>query len=225
MKAFMTRVLALALIVCAFVIPATAQNIFTEGLKGNLPTVRFSFENPNVTPATYEISVDATGDAEYFSRDEGSADSDGLRRHFQVSKATRDRIFTLTEALRQFRGDYDFKKHRVAFSGNKTFTYMEGAEEYSTHFNWSENKDITELAALFEGMASTLHGEFELIRLRKFDRLGLDAQLKHMEEQAKSGWLKEIGAISKVLNEIKSDPKVMGMARARADRLLKLANN
>ena len=78
---------------------------------------------------------------------------------------------------------------------------------------------------MFQGIASTLHGEAELIRLRKFDKLGLDAQLKLMEDQAKSGWLKEIGVITQVLNEIKSDPKVMGMARTRAERLLKFAGN
>lgn len=206
-------------------LPACAQNIFTEGLKGNIPTVRFTFENPDLTPATYEISVDAAGDGDYFSRDQGDAGGEGLRRRFQVSKTTRNRIFELTTALRQFRGDFEFRKHRVAFSGHKTFTYTEGAEEYSTRFNWSENKEITELAALYQGIAATLHAEAELVRLRKFDRLGLDAQLKRMEQQVKSGWLKEIQIIARVLGEVRSDPKVMDMARARADRLLKLAGN
>jgi hypothetical protein len=203
---------------------AQAQNIFTEGLKGNIPNVRFTFENPDLRPPAYEISVDATGDAEYVSREEGT-EAEAPRRRFQLSKQTKDRIFALTESLRQFRGDYEFRKHRVAFSGYKTFTYTEGAEQYSTRFNWSENKDITELAALFQGIAATLQAQSELERLRKFDKLGLDAQLRKMEQQAKSGWLKEIQLISRVLSEIKADAKIMDMTRARADRLLKLAGN
>ena len=218
------RMLGTLLIVLFASISAQAQNIFTEGLKGNIPNVRFSFENPDLKPPAYEISVDATGDAEYVAREEG-VEGDGPRRRFQLSKATKDRIFTLTESLRQFRGDYEFRKHRVAFSGYKTFTYTEGAEQYSTRFNWSENKDITELTALFQGIAATLQAQSELERLRKFDKLGLDAQLRKMEQQAKSGWLKEIQLISRVLSEIRADSKVMDMTRARADRLLKLAGN
>jgi len=210
-------------VIVLFVGCAAAQNIFTEGIKGNIPTVRFDFENKDVQPASYEISIDATGDATYFSRDEG--EGEGLKRSFQIRKGTRDRIFALTEILRRFRGDYEFRKHRVAFSGFKTFTYTEGAEEYSTRFNWSENKDITELAGIFQGIAATLQAESELRRLRKFDKLGLDEQLKMMEQKAKAGYLKELGLITKVLSEIKSDPQVMGMARARAERLLKLAEN
>lgn len=202
---------------------AAAQNIFTEGIKGNIPTVRFDFENQDLRPAAYEITVDATGDATYFARED--ADSEGTKRSFQVRKATRDRIFALTENLRRFRGDYEFRKHRIAFSGFKTLTYTEGAEEYSTRFNWSENKDITELADIFQGIAATLQAETALRRLRKFDKLGLDAQLKAMEQKAKAGYLKELWLISKVLNEIKSDGQVMGMARARAGRLLKMAEN
>jgi hypothetical protein len=217
--------LALPVFILAMVLSAGAQNIFTEGLKGNIPTVRFSFENPNQRPVAYEISVDATGDGEYLPRDEEAAGSESQRRRFQVSKPTRDRIFDLTENLRRFRGDYEFRKHRVAFTGTKVLTYTEGAEEYSTKFNWSENKDITELATLFQGIAGTLNAEAELQRLRRFDKLGLDAKLKAMEEQAKGGFLKEIGLIAKVLNEIKSDPQVMSMARARAERLLKRGNN
>ncbi|HUR36496.1 MAG TPA: hypothetical protein VM009_01680, partial [Terriglobales bacterium] len=201
-------------------------NIFTEGLKGNIPTVRFNFENPGLRPPAYEITVEATGDAEYSARDEESTDpSTGTRRKFQVTKATRDRIFELTANLKQFRGDYEFRKHKVAFSGHKTLTYTEGAEEYSTKFNWSENKDITELAGIFQGIATTIQSEAQLLYLRKHDRLGLDAQLKSMESQAKSGWLKEIRIISKVLNEIKNDGSVMRMARERAERLLRLAGN
>ena len=208
---------------CLFSTLASGQNIFTEGLKGSIPTVRFSFENQEMKPPAYEISIDAAGGGEYSAQDETPSPDAATRRHFQVSKATRDRILSLTENLRRFRGDYEFRKHRIAFSGTKVFTYSEGAEEYSTKFNWSENKDITELAALFQGIATTLQAEADLRRLRKFDKLGLDAKLKLMEQQAKSGWLKEIDIISKVLNEIKSDPQVMGMARARAQRLLKQA--
>lgn len=217
-----TLVIYAVLLVCTFT--ANAQNIFTAGLR-NVPTVRFTFENPNVRPAKYEISVDAAGDAEYFEREEEAEPAEADRRRFQVSKPTRDRIFELTQALGQFRADFEFRKHRVAFTGHKTLTYNEGAEEYSTTFNWSENKEAMELAEIFQGIAATLHGESELRRLRKYDKLGLDAQLRTMEREAKTGWLKEIRVISKVLNEIKSDPAVMGMARARADRLLKLAGN
>lgn len=216
------RITALALLLTGL---ASAQNIFTEGIKGNIPSVRFNFENPDLSPAAYELSVDITGDAEYTSREADSDPASTSPRRFQVSKPTRDRIFALTESLRQFRGDYEFKKHRVSFTGHKTFTYTEGAEQYSTRFNWSENRDITELAALFQGIAATLEAEARLIHLRKHDKLGLDAKLKHMEQQAKNGWLKEISIIAKVLNEIKNDSKVMGMARDRAGRLLKLAGN
>lgn len=218
------RILVITGIYFAATTPVLAQNIFTAGVKANLPTVRFSFENPSLKPSNYELTVDVTGEADYFSREEQDSPGGERRRVFQVSKANRDRIFILTEVLRKFQGDYEFKKHRVAFTGKKTFTYIEGPEEHSTEFNWSENKHITELAALFQGIASTIQSEARLNYLRKYDKLGLSAELAILEQKANSGWLIEIGVISNVLREIAEDRGIMGMARARARRLLKIAD-
>jgi len=59
-----------------------------------------------------------------------------------------------------------------------------------------------------------------LLHLRKFDKLGLEAVLKRMEEMEKDNYLSEMQAIAPVLRQLANDPNVMHVARERANRML-----
>jgi hypothetical protein len=185
--------------------------------------IDFTFENPNVEPTHYTLTVDRDGGAEYNSgRPEDSANS--APEKFKLSAATRDRIFELAKSVNYFDGDWDFKKHRVAFSGTRTFTYAEAETRHSTKFNWTENPTLSELSGIFEGISATLESETKLNYLRRYDKLGLNAQLARMEQMAKSGWLKELQLLSQVLNQVANDPSVMNIARERAQKLGRMAD-
>jgi hypothetical protein len=176
------------------------------------PRIQLTYDFEHTAPSHYELAIDREGKGTYYAADAETS--------FQVSAVTRDRIFVLVHALNDLDGDFDYKKTRISFSGTKALTYIDGAAKHTTSVNWSENKDMTELLAILQGMASTLNARFELRRLRKHDRLGLNAYLASLEKQADMGWLRELNLISDVLGELAKDPSVMDMARHRAGRLL-----
>jgi acyl-CoA reductase-like NAD-dependent aldehyde dehydrogenase len=54
----------------------------------------------------------------------------------------------------------------------------------------------------------------------RYQKLALDAELKRMEEMAKSKNLDELQAVGPILSQIAADTSVINMVRARAQRLL-----
>jgi hypothetical protein len=189
--------------------------------------VTYAVEAANRDPARFSLTIDLVGHAVYTAEDPPAtpADADSApappyRADFDVAPATRDRVFAAALALDHFHGDFEFRKHRIADTGKKTFTYRDGREQSSTVFHWSENKQLEELADLFESIALTQSLARRLVFLRRYDRLGIDAVLKRMEELARANYLSELQSIAPTLRQIAADPSVMHVARERANRLL-----
>ncbi|MCU1305461.1 MAG: hypothetical protein JWN45_156 [Acidobacteriaceae bacterium] len=193
-----------------------------------LPKVHFAFDHDAMEVPHYEFDVDADGHAVYKSSGKPAAQSgevETLNKNFNLSPATRTRIFELAKQADYFNGSFDYTKNKVAFTGKKTLSYSDKTRSGSASFNWSENKPITELASLFQGISATLEAEPRLRRLRRFDKLGLNAELASLEQLANSGFLAEIGLIGDCLRDIANDGAVMGMARKRAEHLLQMASD
>lgn len=180
-------------------------------------------ESARRDPPRFTLNIDLLGHAQYEAFESGEAGGDEqppYRAQFEVSAATRDRIFAAAQKLHYFQGDYDFRKHAVADTGRKTLTYRDGVRNSSTSLNWSENKDMQQLVDTFESIALTQNYARRLAYLRRFDKLGLDALLKRMEEMQRAHYLGELQAAAPVLREIAGDKGVMKLARDRANRLL-----
>jgi hypothetical protein len=215
----MTRVVLAFAIICTSLF-AQQSTASSHTLKE--PTITFTFDNPELPLPHYTLAVAADGEAQYTLPPSSDAPA-GMVTTFRVSNASRDKAFSLAGKLNHLAGNFDFKKHRVAFTGWRTFTYKSGATTNTTRFNWSENSAANELASLFEGIAATIEAENQLRYLRKYDKLGLNSYLGTLEKRAKSGWFKELPILSKVLNELSNDPEVMNIARQRAQRLAQAA--
>ena len=187
--------------------------------------IRFIFDDAELPISHYEIDLEATGKAHYESLSKPDADghSDKLTRDFSLPPAKVAQIFNLAKEANYFHGSFDYTEHRVAFTGTKTISYADDSHQETASFNWSENKPITEIATIFQGISTTLEKEPVLKRLSRFDKLGLNAELAVMERQAEGGWLQELGLISDTLEEISKDPSIMTLARKRASHLLQLA--
>src|SRR3954468_17484997 len=186
--------------------------------------VSYTLESPTRDPARYTLSIDLVGHAVYVAEealptaDSGSeevATAPPYRKEFEVSPATRDRVFALAQALDYFHGDFEFRKHRIADTGLRTFRYNDGQRQGETVLHWSENKQIQELTALCEGIASTQTFARRLVYLRRFDKLGMDAVLKRMEEMVKGNQLSELQAIAPVLRQVAGDATPMHVGRER----------
>jgi len=193
-----------------------------------IATVTYTFDWPSIQPHHYSIAVDSTGRAAYESLTaEGTAaqsvEGEPYNVKFTVSEATRNRIFELAKQLNYFNGNFDFKKHKVAMSGTKTLAFADADKHFQTTYNWSENPAIQELTDLFSGISNTEESGQRLEQLRRFDKLGLNQELQRMEDLSKTHGLAEVQSIAPILQELASDPAIMNIARQRAQRLLRLA--
>src|SRR5215471_19358354 len=214
-------ILAAILLVCSF---SFAQDK-DEQQHPEEPTIVFDLYWEAATPQNYTVTVQASGKAKYVSRDptrvpEGAeaADPDYVLE-FTMSAATRDRLFLLGKAANYFQGDFDYK-HKVANTGRKTVTYADPARHFQTTYNFSENKDIQEVTRIFQGISNTIEHGRKLQFMRRFDKLGLERELRGMEEMAQSGYLVEIQIIASILQNIINDSSVLNIARERARRLM-----
>jgi hypothetical protein len=193
-----------------------------------VPTVTFTFDWPSIEPHRYIISVDSTGHAAYqsWTADPAAGQSSASDRYmlkFTVSSVARDRAFALARQLKYFNGDFEYHKHRIAFTGDKTLAYADPGKRYETRYNWSENAGIGELTALFQGISTTIESGRRLQRLYRFERLGLDEELKNLEYLAVEHTATELQLIAPILQQLADDPAILNIARQRARHLLQIA--
>lgn len=184
------------------------------------PIISFTMSFPQGTPPFYNMAVDSSGRAEYKSTPQPNNQGDPYMLKFTASDATRTRLFELAKQLDFFRGSYDYTKSKVAFTGTKTLSFRNGKEEHETTYNWSQNPQIQEITNLFQSLEETIELGRQLQDKYRFDKLGVDAILKSLEEEAKDNRLAEIQAIQPILERIANDPNMMNISRRRADFVL-----
>jgi hypothetical protein len=198
--------------------PAQAEN-------PAIPVVAFNCLWEAATPQEYTITLRSTGGARYVSSNpvrtsqDRSQDPD-YEIEFTMSATTRDKVFRLAQQAGYFNGDFDYKKHAMANTGKKTLTYADVSRHYQAIYNWSENTAIDQLTKLFTGVSMTIEHGRKLQFLHRFDKLGLEAELKGMEDAAQSHYLAELQVIAPILESIANDSSVLNIARQRARRLL-----
>jgi hypothetical protein len=190
------------------------------------PTVTFHVLWEAATPQEYTIQATSVGSAQYVSRNPTQApDANGVRDadyvlEFTMSEANRRKIFALAEQAKFFDGQFDYTKHAIANTGKKTLSYVDSDRHFQTTYNWSENVAIDQLTRIFGGISATIEHGRKLKFLRRFDKLGLEAELKGMEHLAESQDLAEIQIIAPMLESIANDAAILNIARQRARRLL-----
>ena len=189
-----------------------------------IPTVRFEFQGTGLRMDQYSVAVDSTGSAAYESRMQDTTEPGipySLR--FNVSEVTRDRLFDLARRTDHFKGDFDFTKVRVADTGRKTLVYLDPNGRTQTTYNWSENQSIQELTRIFQGIANTIEAGRRLENLRRHDRLGIDAELRRMEDLARMQMLSELQIIAPLLRSLLRDEALMRISRQRILKLMQAA--
>ncbi len=214
------------------------------------PTVTFKFFSSQMHPARYEIKISADGSASYQSQDDGPVlnaevpvnpayqpppdigdqeDSKELhgdiyRQSFQLAPALREKIFELAKAADYFQGDFEYRKHPIAFTGKKTLVYTANGKSTQTSYNWSDNQAIRDLTDIAMHISNTLEFGQRLAYEYRFEKLGLNQELTKMEEMASHGELAELHVLSPLLQQLANDVSIIHVARLRAARLLKLAS-
>lgn len=211
----------------ALAFPASAQNP-TPAENPAIPTLTFDCLWEAATPQEYTITVRPTGSARYVSTNplrstEDRAQDPDYDMEFTLSSAGSAKVFALAAQAKYFDGDFEYKKHAVANTGRKTLTYADMVRHFQTTYNWSEVPAIDQITRFFQGVSSTIQHGRRLEFLHRYDKLGLEAELKGMEDEAEGHYLAELQIIAPVLESIAGDSSVMNVARQRARRLLERA--
>ena len=194
------------------------------------PTITFDRVWESYKPQNVDITVQSTGSARYLSRnpfttpDQTGADPDYLLE-FTLSTRNQERLFRDAREANYFNGDFSYKKHAVATTGKKTLTYADPNRYFQTSYDYSENKAIQEITDIFTGISNTIEHGRKLQYLHRFDKLGLEDELKAMEAAAESHNLAELEIIRPALESIVGDSAVLNIARQRAKRLLAKAKS
>jgi hypothetical protein len=190
-------------------------------------TITFSLDFPNSDPEHYSIVVQSDGHARYECSGKISADSDDRETYqieFTFSDATRARIFDLAAQTHYFSGKIDSGNRKIAFTGAKKLVYKSGPRESAAAYNYSSVPAVQQLTTLFQGLSATLEFGRRLAHYHRYQKLALDDELKHMEDQVRHGDLIELQAVKPVLQEIYDDTSVINVVRARAQRIMESGN-
>jgi hypothetical protein len=192
-----------------------------------VPSITFDRFWSNFTPQSVTMTVSANGAAKYSSRnpEKTGDDVDDFQTEFTMSPAGRDKLFRYAKEANYFDGDFTFKKHVVASTGKKTLSYFDPTRHFSTTYDYSENKAIQEITNILAGVSNTIEHGRKLKFLRRFDKLGLEEELKGMENAVESHNLAELQIIQPTLESIAEDSTILNIARQRAKKLLLKANS
>jgi hypothetical protein len=216
-----SRLSTLVCLILCFLVPGQAQQAV-------VPTITFTCDFPGSAPDHYVISVSDAGSASYNSDGKISPDSapgDPFHSDFNLSQAARTRVFDLAKRAHYFEGEIDSKTKNLAFTGTKTLTYKDAQKSTRASYNYSPVPSVQELTAFFQALANTLEFGHRLDYYLRYQKLALDEELKRMEELSNGSGLGEISAVAPVLQKIADDPAVIKVVRARAQRLLQLAEH
>lgn len=203
--------------------PAAAQNSLDPGtLNASVPTISFALEWKVSDPQWYEITVDQNGQATYESKphaNDNQPPGEPYTLHFIMSEPSRTRIFQIAGALHDFKGNFETRA-KIAQTGKKTLTFRQGDKVSTTTLNYSDNQLMNDLITLFQKMSTTFETAQKLDYDIRFDKLGLDRDLKSMVQLDKGNQLAELQVIAPTLERIANDESVMNIAREKARQLL-----
>lgn len=184
------------------------------------PIVIFTQSWPDAFPPFYSIAVDSTGRANYHSTPKTPGSGDPYDLKFTLSMEARTRVFDLAKTLKFFQGNFDYKKSKIAYTGTKTLYFLNGKEEHQTSYNWSDNIAMQQLTKLFQDTSETIELGRMIAEKYRFDKLGVDAEVKKLEQASKDNRVAELQAIQPILSRIANDSNMMNITRRRAESLL-----
>jgi hypothetical protein len=183
--------------------------------------IRFDFEFAALQPPHWGFEIGSDGNGRYFEQGlPAAANSSGnTGQPIQVSASTMETLFAGRAALAGSKGCNSRIKN-VAQTGKKKLSYGHDSVWNTCEFNYSDDAGVMRATAAFQAMAETLQFGERLKHEHRFDKLGLDAELDSLIEEAKDSRAMEIQNIAPVLQSLVTDDTLMERVRSKAQRLL-----
>ena len=221
----------LAAVLSAVLALCSGLAVAQSATQSTQPEVSFQFERAGVSVPRYTLQIHEDGTGSYQADvlpgvdPVGSPPTQHVSRTISLTLATTAKIFKAAREVKHFNIECEAKVKNIAKTGMKTLSYAGPDGRGSCTYNFSEDNDVTMLTDTFLGIAFTLDEARRLDFLHRFDRLGLDAEMSGLAEEAKAGRALELGTIAPTLTSIASDTAVMERVRVRAAKLLELAKD
>jgi hypothetical protein len=205
----------------------TSQNHPSSEIK--TAEVSFQFERSGLSIPRFSLLVREDGTGSYQAEQAErlptntsirGEEAQHIDRAILLSPAAVSKIFKAARSLNYFDVACASKAKNIADSGKKTLSYSGTDGHGSCVYNYSENKDVERLGETFLGIAYTLDEGRRLEFLHRYDRLGLDAEMAALAQEAEAGRALELGTISQTLATIANDMAVMQRVRLLAAKML-----
>ncbi len=180
-------------------------------------TVSFHFEHVGMAVPVYTFTVHESGATEYQAGD--------TARTVRLAPEFAAHLFAEVKGNGGFRGGCNSKARNLADTGTKTLTFAPvGGPPTSCTYNFSDSKTVTELTDTFLGMEFTLEAGQKLEHDHRFDRLGLDEEMRYLVEAAKDGRATGLSMIAPALHSLVNDMALIERVRTSAGKLLEMAS-
>lgn len=199
-------------------LPPFSSLAFAQAAPG--ATVTFAFSNPALQPPRYSLLVHGDGTAHYHA-EEGSTPPPEFERDLRLDDRLRGRLDAAARKNKWFTAPCESKHSaKVAFTGNKTFTYAGPEGQGSCTFNYAQDAQLEQLSNDLIAVAATLEEGRKLETLLAHDKLGLETEVEMLGTQAAGGRALDLQNIAPVLRAIADSDGVMTHTRTRAAALL-----
>ncbi len=177
-------------------------------------TIFYSKNFPKSKPEYMEILLQASGEAIY---KESAEDDQPVK--FKLMPYEVKTVWELAAKVEFFQKKLE-SGLPVARMGEKSYRYTHGAVKHEVSFNYSQDLDAQALQDWFEKMVETVNLYFDLERTAKFERLGVDKALLHLEAAWDKNRLVAYELYYPLLNRVIKNDSYLNMARERAARIL-----
>lgn len=195
-----------------FLILLAAASVF--GADG--PRVVYIKKFPASIPPYVGISVARDGSAVY-----RESETDDQPINFQMAPADVDSIFALADKLDHFKKPLE-SGLKVAFMGEKTFRWENGAEKSEAKFNYSLDEDAKSLSDWFDKISETQMRLFDLERSVRYDKLGVNKAILQFESALDRKRIVGPERFLPMLDRVSKNDSYLHMARERAATLADL---
>jgi hypothetical protein len=143
-----------------------------------------------------------------------------IDRPVSLTRGTVAKMFKAARASNYFNIECASKAKNIADTGKKTLSYTGSDGSGSCTYNYSEIKTIDTLTDSFLAIAYTMDEGRRLEFLHRYDRLGLDAEMNLLSQEASAGRALELGTIAPALAAIVDDTALIQRVRLRAQKML-----
>lgn len=180
--------------------------------------IHFERDFPGAIPEHFTVSLTRTGAATYAESGEDPIE-------LEVGAQEADEVFAYAAEL-DFFANSVASRRKVASTGKKILRYeSDGVVRGTVEFDYSEIATARKIASWFVNLAGTYRHLEELNRTLRFDRLGVNKVLVAVEQAFERDRIVAPGLLVPILDKIAQQPRIVHLARARAEGLLERIRN